>query len=207
MRNLFSFMLTALVAALCATAQTNVIYIDDFEISPDSVVTVPVMLANQDTTRGVQFNITIPETLDIDEIVLTDYSAGRGFTLTQSASGTTYTVMIYNFGQAFFPPDTTAIALVTFYAYDDFDGGEVEVWKCRGSTADDQAIIMDGDTATVTVPTASLKVVSVDAVPVNEQYFNLMGQPIASPDSVPVAVQVKTDANGTRTSRKVSVKP
>lgn len=203
----FILAMLATLMSLSATGQTNVIYIDDFEINPDSTVTVPLMLANQDTTRGVQFNLTLPETMDLDLVELTEYSKRKGFTSSFSYSDGTYTVMIYQIGEAVFPPDTTAIALLTFYAYNDFNGGEVVVWKCRGSTTDNNSIIMDGDTAQVTVPTSSLVDIEAGSAPVSEQYFNLMGQPISSPDSVPVAVQVTTTANGQRTSRKVSVRP
>ena len=51
--------LLAVCVAVCAMAQANRVYIEDFEICPDSVVTVPVMLANVDETRGVQFPGTL----------------------------------------------------------------------------------------------------------------------------------------------------
>ena len=63
---------------------------------------------------------------------------------------------------------------------------------------------MEGDTTTVTVPQASLIGIPVDGQPVKDQYFNLMGQPITSPDVVPVAIQVTTLADGGHTSRKVA---
>jgi hypothetical protein len=63
---------------------------------------------------------------------------------------------------------------------------------------------MDGDTTMVTVPTASLIGIPYD-MPVQDQYFNLLGQPVSSPDSVPVAIQVTTGPNGERTSRKEAV--
>ena len=42
--------------ALSGAAQTNRIYIDDFEIYPDSTVTVPVVFANESRARGLQYN-------------------------------------------------------------------------------------------------------------------------------------------------------
>ena len=48
----------AMMMAMGVMAQHNVMYISDFEIAPGSQIDVPLMLANSDPTRGVQFNDT-----------------------------------------------------------------------------------------------------------------------------------------------------
>ena len=73
------------------------------------------------------------------------------------------------------------------------------------NTIDNTTFVIQGDTVKVTVPEASVIEVPQDQTPAGEQYFNLNGQPISSPDSVPVAIQVNTLASGQRVSRKVSV--
>ena len=80
------------------------------------------------------------------------------------------------------------------------------VWKVIGSTIDNVAFPIDGDTALVTVPTSSLLNIPYDQPPVREQYFNLMGNPIQSPDTVPVAIEVITRPDGSCTSRKIAVR-
>ena len=65
----------AVCMALCAMAQNNRIYIEDFEIDPDSTVTVSVILANESPTRGVQFNMTLPPGLILKSSKVTAYSS------------------------------------------------------------------------------------------------------------------------------------
>ena len=69
----------ALMMALGALAQRNVVYIEDFEICPDSTVTLPVMMANSDPTRGIQFNMSLPLGLNLIEKELTEYSLEKYF--------------------------------------------------------------------------------------------------------------------------------
>ena len=57
----------ALLVALDAVSQSNRIYVEPFEICPDSIVAVPVMLANESPTRGLEFNMTLPEGLVVDD--------------------------------------------------------------------------------------------------------------------------------------------
>lgn len=64
---------------------------------------------------------------------------------------------------------------------------------------------MEGDTTTVSTPTASILLIPADQKPQPDQYFNMMGQPIDDPASAPVAIQVTTRPSGERTSRKVAV--
>jgi hypothetical protein len=87
----------------------------------------------------------------------------------------------------------------------DFKGGLLPVWKCRGATIDNRGIVYQNDTAIVTVPTASLIGVPMDQKSDDDKFFNLMGQPIDSPECAPVAIQVITAPNGQRSSRKVTV--
>ena len=67
-------MMAALLSLAAVAQQRNRIYIENFEIYPDSSLTVPVMLANMDSTRGIQFNITLPFGLKISECNLTPYA-------------------------------------------------------------------------------------------------------------------------------------
>ena len=46
--------LLAMVLALPCVAQVNRLYMNDFDIEPDSTVTVSLYLTNEDPTRGLQ---------------------------------------------------------------------------------------------------------------------------------------------------------
>lgn len=198
----------ALMMALTALAQRNVVYIEDFEISPDSTLTLPVMMTNTDPTRGIQFNMTLPLGLNLIDHVLTDYSKNKyRMVMFSSMRNGVWTLGMYPQASICFPPATAAIMMVTFKADPGFSGGELIMWRQLGSTIDSQSLVFSDDTTMVTVPAASIMDVPEDGQPVEEQYFNLSGQPILSPDSVPVAIQVSTEANGRRSSRKVAVMP
>lgn len=198
----------ALMMALTALAQRNVVYIEDFEISPDSTLTLPVMMTNTDPTRGIQFNMTLPLGLNLIDHVLTEYSVKEYFmVMFSSYKNGIWTIGMYPKDVVCFPPATAAIMMVTFKADPGFSGGELIMWRQLGSTIDSQSLVFSDDTTMVTVPAASIMDVPEDGQPVEEQYFNLSGQPILSPDSVPVAIQVSTEANGRRSSRKVAVMP
>ena len=67
-------MLCALLAISAVAQQGNRIYIEDFEIEPGKTVSVPLMLSNQDPTRGMQFNISLPNGLRMIDQELTAYS-------------------------------------------------------------------------------------------------------------------------------------
>ena len=56
MRQVF-LAIMAVIAAMAAMAQRNVVYIEDFEIEPGNSITVPLMMANCDSTRGIQVRI------------------------------------------------------------------------------------------------------------------------------------------------------
>ena len=195
----------AVLATLTAAAQGNRIYIEDFEIDRDSTKTVQVMLANVDPTRGIQFNLTLPAGLMFEDYEETAYSRRYTMSLTSRfvPEYNGYLIFLYPSKAICFPPDTTAVINLTFSASSDFSGGDLMIWQCRGSTIDNETIYMDGDTTQVSVPSSTLIGIPVDQRPTEEQYFNLMGQPIASPEMAPIAIQVTTRSDGMRTSRKV----
>ncbi len=193
--------------AISTMAQTNRIFIEDFEIEPGTTDSVPVMLTSVDPSRGVQFNVTLPAGLSYKGSEVTGFSSDNNMRLTYNYNrkDNCYSVFIYPPGRYCYPADTTvAVAYIWLQASNDFKGGTIITWKCRGSTIDNNTIYMDGDTTMVTVPTASLIGIPYD-MPVQDQYFNLMGRPVSSPDSVPVAIQVTNGPNGERTSRKEAV--
>ena len=199
-----------MLVALTATGQTNRIYIEDFELAPDSTKTVPVMLANVDETRGIQFNITMPQGLKFAGYDLSEYAAQEDFHMNLSANkvnDSTWSVMVYPSGRICFPPDVQPVVMLKFKAKSEFKGGDLLVWKCRGSTIDNNTIFMDDATTHVTVPQSSIIALPEDRFTVSEEFYNINGQSIASPDSVPVAIQVTTSNDGTRTARKVATRP
>jgi len=206
MKRLHIIVLCALLAVSAAVGQRNRFTMQDFEIAPDSTVTIPLLLAHQDTSRGVQFNMTPPLGLYVKAMQLTSYSKSLGMSLSSNEKNGIHTVIIYQVGQACFPPDTAEILNVKFQAGPDFKGGELEIWKGRGSTMDNATYVIDGDTALVTVPSSWLIGIPIDQQPVQEHFFNLQGQPIDSPASVPVAIEVTTMSDGHCTSRKVAVR-
>ena len=203
----FILMSLALVSVLGVAAQTNRIFIEDFEIEPGATDSVAVMFSSVDPSRGLQFNISLPAGLTYLGSDVTEYSVNYNMSAScnYSRKDSCYSAFIYPPGRICYPADTTAAVMyIWLKAKDDFKGGTIITWKCRGSTIDNNTIYMEGDTTTVTVPQASLIGIPVDGQPVKDQYFNLMGQPITSPDVVPVAIQVTTLADGGHTSRKVA---
>lgn len=203
MRHCLLIILAAL-AAISAFAQSNRIYIEDFELDADSTRVVPVMLANSDPTRGFQFNMKLPAGLKMMDLEATAYAIDYEMSVTANynAADSNYLVFMYPTVRICLPPDTVAVILLTLEAAPDFRGGEIAIWRCMGSTIDNETIYMDGSTTTVTVPASTLFGVPIDTQS-NDRYFNLMGQPIASPDAAPVAIQVTTGAHGERSSRKI----
>lgn len=201
----YLLMIMALMV-LPAMAQANRIYIEDFEIDPDSTVTVPVMLANEDPTRGIQFNMSLPQGLILKKTRITEYSSEYSMSLTcrYSERENYYLICLYPSAPICYDPDTAAVMTVTFAAEPDFKGGTISLWKCRGSTINNKSFVIDDATTNVTVPVGSLIGVPIDNEPVRDEFFNLMGQPVSSPDSVPVAIHVTIAVDGHRTCRKVA---
>ena len=149
----FLLMILALLT-LPSMAQSNRIYIEDFELGPDSTVTVPVMLANEEPTRGIQFNMTLPQGLTLKNAKKTDYSKEYDMTLTcrfNAAEGC-YMVFVYPMTAVCYDPGTTAVISMKFTAEGDFKGGNINLWKCRGSTMDNHSFVIDDATTIVTVP-------------------------------------------------------
>ena len=198
--------IVAVMAAWNALAQGNRIYIEDFEIDADSTRIVPVMLANSDSTRGLQFNLTLPKGLSIADYKMTSYARDYEMSVTVNYVDvdSAYTVFMYPSSPICFPSDTKAVMTLELEASSTFKGGDIVTWKCRGSTIDNMTIYMEGSTAHVTVPASTLIGIPIEQKPTEDQYFNLNGQPIPSPDAVPIAIQVTTGANGERSSRKIA---
>jgi len=207
MRN-FMLLVMTVALALGAGAQTSRIYIEDFEIQPGTMDTVTVKLAAVQPSRGLQFNITLPSGLDVWDCEVTDLSAQYHMvgSCDYNSKNNCYSAFIYPTGQYCYPTDTVVEVLYLIMEADpSFSGGDLITWKCRGSTMDNTTIVMDGDTTHVSLPSASIIAVPEDNTPMWQQYYNLNGQPIASPDSSSVAIQVTTNRRGERSARKVAV--
>ena len=103
MKRLMTLVVLAVFLALAVSAQGNRIYIEPFEIEPGESRTVPVMLSNVDPSRGVQFNVTLPEGLELKASELTPYSQGMKMILSCefSPKNGCYTVFIYPMGYLF----------------------------------------------------------------------------------------------------------
>ena len=195
-----------MLLALPCVAQSNRIYMEDFEIMPDSTLVVPVILANESPTRGFQFDLTVPAGLKKVHHELTDYSDEYFMNLIcQKVQEDLYAVMVYPSTRICYPVDTAVVMTFTFKADADFRGGDILISGCKGSTIDNKTFPMEGGVVQVTVPTSSLIGIPVDQHQEREQYFNLQGMPIGNPASSPVAICVTTGSNGQVKSRKVMV--
>ena len=166
--------LIILMAALAfnAVAQNNRIYIEDFEIIPDSSVLVPVILANQDTTCGFQFNMTLPDGLEVEKVSMTDRIRDLEMKLEYHERNGSSVVMIYSMQLAYCVPDTIEVLTIKFKADADFKGGEVSLWKCRGARTDNTGLILSDATTRVSVPERSLVGVPIDKKKEKEQFFD-----------------------------------
>jgi len=166
-------LMMAAVMALTAMSQTNSIFIEDFEICPDSVALVPVLLANDDATRGLQFNMTLPPGLDVARCKLTDRSLDLDMTVLfdRDRQSRSCTVIIYSHKASSFDPGRDAVATLTIKASSDFRGGDIKLWKLRGSTLQNQSIIMEDTHCVVSVPQSALVGVPIDMQQEAEQHF------------------------------------
>ena len=158
--------------AFNAMAQNNRIYIKDFEIIPDSSVLVPVILANQDTTCGFKFNMTLPDGLEVEKVSMTDRIRDLGMKLEYHERNGSSVVMIYSMQLAYCVPDTIEVLTIKFKADADFKGGEVSLWKCRGARTDNTGLILSDATTRVSVPERSLVGVPIDKKKEKEQFFD-----------------------------------
>lgn len=176
----FVIIFLAWLATIGVAAQTNRIYIEDFEIEPGATDSVPVMLSNVDPSRGLQFNFSLPEGLDYKGAEVSEYASGYKMSVScnYNQKNSCYSAFIYPPGPICFPADPAAVVMyIWLTAKDDFRGGPIVTWKCRGSSIDNNTIIMVGDTTAVTVPQASLIGIPVDKRQTKDQYFNLTGHP------------------------------
>lgn len=146
------------MTALGAMANSNRVYIDHFEVYPDSTITVPIMLSNTDETRGVQFYMTLPQGLKIKKSALTDHSKDYDMHLSvnYSKEAKCYTVFIYPMNRICLPPDTKAIMTIKLAASSEFKGGDVVFFNVCGSTIDNVLIHMDGSSTSVSVPESAV---------------------------------------------------
>lgn len=182
----FMMIILAAVFTLAAVAQRNRIYIEDFEIYPDSTITVPVMLANTDPTRGFQFNMTLPDGLSIEDCKLTEYAVkDYDMHIFNMCKAGVWTAGMYPASKVCLPPDDKAMMTITFKATAEFKGGQLFLWKCRGSTMESTTIYFDEDTTTVTVPSNALIGIPMDKRTDTNDYFNLIGEPIPFSDDEP----------------------
>lgn len=150
MRHLMTTLLAAL-AATTALAQTGGrIYIEDFEIAPDSTIAVPVMLANAEATQGLQFNMYLPDGLTLEEIELTKYSRRLKMNAVDNRKDDKWIVAVYSMSQTSFPPDTAAVLTLTLTARPEFQGGNIIIKKSQGSSLDFSTIYYDDSSTTVT---------------------------------------------------------
>ncbi len=142
--------LLAALAAVAAVAQSRgCVYIENLELVPDSTVTVPVMLACLEPTQGLQFKMSLPDGLILEEMELTKRSRRLDMNLAKKHKGDTWNVAVYTMSMASFPPDTTAVIHATLRALPQFQGGEIHIWKCQGCSQDFTTINYDDSYTTV----------------------------------------------------------
>lgn len=159
------------LVALTADAQCNRLYIEDFEIVPDSVMEIPVMLANESPTRGLQFVVALPQGLSLETSELTRYSKSLKMTdVCQPVEGG-YMEFIYSLDYVSYPADTAAIVTLSLCAASDFKGGNIVISKAFGSSLENETFPIDGTTTTVTVPAGSLIGIPMDQHPDEQVFF------------------------------------
>ena len=168
------FLLTIMVAmtALALSAQANRIVIEDFVVDRDSVVSVPVMLANETPMRGLQFRMVLPEGLKIEGSKLTKYSEKYDMNLAgRSTPQGDYAVFIYPMSRVCYPADSAVIMMLEVVASSDFKGGKIIMSGVRGSTIDNQSIPVEDTAVTVSVPASSLIGIPMDQTQGNGKFF------------------------------------
>ena len=159
------------LSSLAAAAQSNSIYIEDFEIVPDSVMEVSVMMANESPTRGLQLIVTLPQGLSLESSELTPYSKSQHMSMVCEPKGDGYMVFVYSMNYVSYPVDTAAIVTLTIHAASSFKGGDIVISKAFGSSMENKTIPFDGGTATVTVPAASLIGIPIDQQSDDNRFF------------------------------------
>lgn len=163
-----------LCLAQIAVAQADRVYIEDFEISPDSVVTVPVMLACPQQTRGIQFDMALPQGLELEDMELSNHSDNLGMRLSNRKlnGSNTHAIVLYPFKESFFQSDTSVVVMyISFKALKGFKGGTISLSRIRGSTLSNQSIKMNDASTTVTLlPNTLMRRQQDDDV--QDQFFN-----------------------------------
>ena len=145
----------ALLATMPAKGD-GVLYIEDFEIVPGTTIKVPVLLTNVDPTRGVQFQVTEPDGLQIEDFELSKYSKAHKMNQFGNLRGQVWVMGMYPSGEVCFEPDTAAvIMMLEITAAPDFKGGDIILWKQRGSTMDSETIYFEDHTTRVDVQHAA----------------------------------------------------
>lgn len=143
----------AAFAAIAAMAQSSGrFFIEDFEIAPDSTVTVTVMLTNNEPTQGFQFNMTLPPGLNADNIELTKYSRKLKMNVSSNLKDNTLIVAVYPMSHSLYSPDTAGVLTMEMTASPQFNGGDITIWRGQGSSEDFKTINYDESSTTVTVP-------------------------------------------------------
>ena len=168
------FILTILsvLATLAVSAQSNRICIEDFVVDRDSVVTIPVSLANETPMRGLQFSMTLPEGLKVTGSALTKYSEKYDMNLVcRQGSNGDQVAFVYPMSRVCFPADSVVIMTLDFAASADFKGGEIILSGAKGSTIDNQPVSIESDTIVVTVPASSLIGIPIDKSQDNGKFF------------------------------------
>ena len=171
MRHFILTIFTVLVS-LAALAQSDRICIEDFVIDRDSVVTMPVVLANETPMRGLQFSMTLPEGLNVAGSALTKYSEKYDMNLVcRQGSNGDQVVFVYPMSRVCYPADSAVIMTLDFAASADFKGGEIILSGAKGSTIDNQSIPIESDTIVVTVPAISLIGIPIDQSQNNGKFY------------------------------------
>ena len=149
MKRVVLFLLAAM-AVMAAVAQRNVMYIEVFEIEPGGHIEVPLMMANSDSTRGCQLNMSFPEGLRLTNYSLTSYTQdGYGMERFGNYKNGVWTIGMYPMERVCLPPADTAIMVLSISATADFTGGKIVLYRQRGSTIDNKSIFFDNDTTVV----------------------------------------------------------
>lgn len=150
MRHLIITLLVTFITVTALAQTGGCIYIEDFEIAPDSTIAVPVMLTNAEATQGLQFNMYLPDGLILEEIELTKYSRRLKMNVVDNRKDDRWIVAVYSMSQTTFPPDTAAVLTLTLTASPDFQGGDITIKKSQGSSLDFSTIYYDDSSTTVT---------------------------------------------------------
>lgn len=202
----FLMAIFVVLLALPVAGQVNRLFMDDFEIEPDSLKTMSLILASEIPTRGFQFTLILPQGIYLDDCAVTDYSKEYKMGISCNfIDPSHYLLFVFPSIRVCYPPDTVAVALFTFGAASDFKGGDILIDECSCSTIDSESFPAIGDTVHVTVPSSSLIGIPIDQQPVKDQFFNLQGKPIPSAADAPVAIRVMTTPDGRRDSVKVAI--